>query len=197
MAISKEKLAAIINGTAKQLCSPEGDMLIEQSKNSLSGDYYNPSPTEFDYDAQQYDSLFYGEMNETKNMGDIKYNEASASNSKLPEHIKQSMLTEKIDASALSNVSVLDQLGIKPTKPSKPKKTITENSTPHYQPNNSGIDYSIIKAIVNECLKEHSKQQLNESNSLKTIALSGGTISLVDNKGNIYKAKLEKINNKG
>ena len=38
--------------------------------------------------------------------------------------------------------------------------------------------------------------QLNESASLQTIGLQNGNISLVDNKGNIYKAKLEKIGNK-
>ena len=52
------------------------------------------------------------------------------------------------------------------------------------------------KNLVNECLNEYfSKQSLNESTSLQTIGLSNGTISLVDNKGNIFKAKLEKIGN--
>ena len=61
----------------------------------------------------------------------------------------------------------------------------------------STIDYNIIKAIVNECLNEYfSKQPLNESATLKTIGLSNGNISIVDNKGNVYKAKLEKIGNK-
>ena len=41
-----------------------------------------------------------------------------------------------------------------------------------------------------------NKQPLNESASLQTIGLQNGNISLVDNKGNIYKAKLEKIGNK-
>ena len=39
------------------------------------------------------------------------------------------------------------------------------------------------------------KQPLNESASLQTIGLSNGVISLVDNKGNVFKAKLEKIGN--
>ena len=73
----------------------------------------------------------------------------------------------------------------------QPQQVVRENI---YAPNNTNIDYSIIKAIVNECLKEHLGQQtLNESATLKTIALKEGTISLVDNKGNIFKAKLEKI----
>ena len=45
-------------------------------------------------------------------------------------------------------------------------------------------------------IKEHfEKQTITESTNLKTIALKEGTISLVDNKGNVYKAKLEKIGN--
>ena len=62
-------------------------------------------------------------------------------------------------------------------------------------PNN--VDYSIIKAVVNECLKEYfGKQPLNEGiSALETVALKGKTISLVDNKGNIYQGNLKLIGN--
>ena len=99
-----------------------------------------------------------------------------------------------IDTSSLSQTSVLDSLGIKP-EVTKPKTVMRENVS--YTQPQSSIDYSIIKAIVNECLNEYfNKQQLNESSSLKTIGLKEGVISLVDNKGNVFKAKLEKIGNK-
>jgi hypothetical protein len=76
------------------------------------------------------------------------------------------------------------------------KRQIQENVQTAPISNTGGVDYSIIKAIVNECLKEHfSKQTLNESTSLQTIGISNGTISLVDSKGNVFKAKLEKIGN--
>lgn len=54
------------------------------------------------------------------------------------------------------------------------------------------VDYSIIKAIINECLNE----RLQDSGTLTSIGLKAGKITLVDNKGNVYQAKLEKIGNK-
>lgn len=193
MAISKEQLASIINGRAKHLCNPEGDKLVEgytRGNNNID----NPNPSNYDYDADIYDNMYLSTINEHKN-NDIIYSESSAFNSKLPENIKRSMLEQRIDTSALGQTSVLDSLGIKPT----PKHTLKRspvNEEVKTTSNTNGIDYTIIKAIVNECLKEHfSKQTLNENASLQTIGLSNGTISLVDNKGNVFKAKLEKIGN--
>jgi hypothetical protein len=124
----------------------------------------------------------------------LQYSNASASNSKMPEYIKQSMLENRIDTSGLGQTSVLDTLGVKPQKKTQQRRPMNEQSRPMQ---GASVDYSIIKAIINECLNEYfSKQPLNESTTLKTIGLTGGNISLVDNKGNIYKAKLEKIGNK-
>jgi hypothetical protein len=106
------------------------------------------------------------------------------------------MLEQRIDTTSLGQTSVLDSIGIKPLKKPMAKRQIQENVQTAPISNTGGVDYSIIKAIVNECLKEHfSKQTLNESTSLQTIGISNGTISLVDSKGNVFKAKLEKIGN--
>ena len=57
------------------------------------------------------------------------------------------------------------------------------------------VDYTIIKAIVSECIKEYfSKQPINES-SIKTIALGKGTIKIVGANGDVFQAKLEKVGN--
>lgn len=196
MAISKDQLAAIITGKARHLCNPEGDKMVESKMTHTKKDLDNPDPSMYDKDAIMFDSMYSASLSEADNGRDMSYNEYTSSKSKLPEHIKQSMLNERIDVSSLSNNSVLDSLGIKP-EPTSKRKQVNENRQPQYTPMQSNIDYSIIKAIVNECLNEYfAKQQLNESTSLKTIGLSNGTISLVDNKGNVFKAKLEKIGNK-
>jgi hypothetical protein len=123
------------------------------------------------------------------------YHNNELTNSRMQEFIKQSMLEHHIDTSSLGNTSVLDTLNIKPQRRNVQKRTVMSEQTNAAQ--NSTIDYNIIKAIVNECLNEYfSKQPLNESATLKTIGLSNGNISIVDNKGNVYKAKLEKIGNK-
>ena len=55
---------------------------------------------------------------------------------------------------------------------------------------NNGIDYSIIKAIVNECLKEYSKQQLNEGVVSGLRFAKGNKIQFLDSKGNLYEGVL-------
>ena len=59
-----------------------------------------------------------------------------------------------------------------------------------------GIDYSLIKTIVNECIETKlnevlSKGLLTEGATLSGIGLKNGKIKIVDNKGNVYSAKLE------
>ena len=191
MAIDKNKLASIISGRARELCSSEGDKRINNFKGSYNG--ADPDPNSFnDYEA--YDKMFLSEASSSP-VKDIDYNSENLEYSKLPDSIKNSFATQKIDMTNAGGLSVLDDLGIV-----KQKKQIKEQSTmpvPKQNIVNASVDYSIIKAIVNECLKEYfGKQPINESNTLNTIGLKNGNISLVDNKGNIYKAKLEKIGNK-
>lgn len=194
MAISKEQLASIISGRAKHLCNPEGDRLIEGYTRGNNGGS-NPDPSSYDYDAEQFDRMYLSTLDEDRESRDINYSTSSAANSRMPEHIKKSMLEQRIDTSGLGQTSVLDTLGVKVPKKQQRRQQVTEQVSA--QPSvSAGVDYTIIKAIVNECLKEYfSKQSLNESTSLQTIGLSNGTISLVDNKGNVFKAKLEKIGN--
>lgn len=171
MAIDKNKLSSIINN-ARTLCSPEGDRKINMVKTS------NKSTL----DAEP--------IYESNDMG-ISYDKAV--NSKMPEFIKNSMLNERIEMPG-SSVSILDELNVPAyTKPMTNVNVLKENTTQV----NSNVDYSIIKAIVNECLREYfnNKQSINESTTLQTIGLQNGNISLVDNKGNVYKAKLVKIGN--
>ena len=193
MAISKEQLASIISGRAKHLCNTEGDRLIEGYTRGANGG--NPDPSIYDYDADSFDRMYLSTLDEGRESMGINYSTSTAANSKMPEHIKKSMLEQRIDTSVLGQTSVLDTLGVKAPSKKQIRSQVTEQVA-QASPVTAGIDYSIIKAIVNECLKEYfSKQQLNESTSLQTIGLSNGTISLVDNKGNVFKAKLEKIGN--
>ena len=198
MAISKEQLASIISGRAAQLCSPEGNKLIEShtGKQSMHGDFNNPDPSSYDDDAYAFDSMYLSTLDENDER-DIQYSNATASNSRMPDNIKKSMLENRIDTSALGQTSVLDGLGVKPQKKSQQRRQpIQEQVTTVASVPQTSVDYTIIKAIVNECLNEYFKKRpLNESASLQTIGLSNGVISLVDNKGNVFKAKLEKIGN--
>ena len=198
--MDKNKLAAIIQGKARAMCTPEYDRKINEATNIRKGrptnniQYYDPDPASFD-DYQEYDDMYLSESSQGVNSNDMVYTNETVRNSNLPDAVKQSLMEERINMK--SNISVTDDLfSSMPQQPKqKTKKRVNEQvSSINNTAQPSTIDYSIIKAIVNECLKEHLGQQtLNESTTLKTIALKEGTISLVDNKGNIFKAKLEKI----
>lgn len=206
MGISKEQLAHIITGRAKNLCNPEGDRLVEGYSNRGGGasGNFDPNPSSYDADAEAFDSMYLSSYDDEPSYS-VNENHSPSysaiSNSRMPEDIKRSMLEHQIDTSKLGNMSVLDSIGVKTppqmqSQTKRPKRQITEQTSSVSAQNNQTIDYSIIKAIINECLNERfGKQSLNESSSLQAISLNKGTISLIDNKGNIFKAKLEKIGN--
>lgn len=201
MPISKEQLGNIIASKAAALCRPEYDNAKSVSRSNISEGFGGPSPSDFDGDADKWDAMFSDSAYEDYGQSrprDIQYSNAGAARSQMPDAIKKSMMENRIDVSGLGNSSVLDSLGVKGkpmTAPTQKRKQVVTEQTAlqQYVPQVGGVDYSIIKAIVSECIKEYfQKQPLNES-SIKTIALKSGTISLVDNGGNIYRAKLEKV----
>lgn len=191
MAVSKQQLEQIL-GKARDLCNPEGDRLIESYKSQNSND---PDPSDYD-DYSEFDKMYlneeesYPQQKRKPQAKDIRYNQATAANSRMPENIKQSMLNEVIDANPLGDLNIPQR------KPQKRQQIREEQQYQQPMQGGGSVDYSIIKAIVNECLNEYfSRQHLNESNTLTTIGLKAGTIKLVDNKGNVYSADLKKLGN--
>ena len=202
MAISKDRLAAIISGKAAKLCSSESQKQIKALGTSMSNRLDEATMQGADM-AAQYEAMLGYNSDENSDSRDISFTSDDVQLSNLPEHIKKSMLEHNIDRSGLGGTSVLDSMGIKPKKNVKvtQRTPITEQqqmpqqyAMPSVQNN---VDYSIIRAVVNECLKEYfGKQPLNEGiSALETVALKGKTISLVDNKGNIYQGNLKLVGN--
>ena len=194
MAISKEKLAAIIQNN-RQLCNSAGDRLVNSKKRN--NDYGNVN-----YDTTINETYNYEESNIITDT--VDFSKENFDNSKLPDKIKESFKNNKIDTTKLAGFSILDELNIKPQNKQVVENKQVVNEIQHIQQppqqqiiqNTQPIDYSIIKAIVNECLREQlSHQVINESANLNSIKIEQGTISLIDNKGNVFRAKLEKIAN--
>ena len=174
MGLSHEQLAAIIGGKARELCSPEGESMInEAARINRGNNYYDEDPSNYDGDAAYFDSLYTSEAEPPRrrtNSGDIQFSEAGLEKSRMDERIKKSLMENPIDRSGLdpNSRSVLDSMNIPPKQ--RPKREQV-NEQMSYR-NNGGIDYSIIKAIVNECLNEYfSKNPLNENATLSTIGL--------------------------
>lgn len=195
MAFSKEDLAQIISGKARELCTPEA--LQQRSVHNISGgnrlnEDYNEGYGDENYHDPFVNDSSYEITPSMNNSKDMQISAKRVAESKLPDTIKKMMIENPIDVSGLDpHKSVLSGLNIQ-----SPKRQ--ENIKETYQPQmniNNGVDYSLIKVIIEECIdrkmKEYvSKQSLNE-NTLKTIGLSEGKIKLVDNKGNVFISKLE------
>lgn len=199
MPVTKEQLASIINGSAKELCMQHAAETSAQERQPMyeqrGGGYQNPSryskEAAYDREMEKYDKMLFGD--DDINEG-LVYNAQTASRSRMPENIKQSMLNEQIDVSKLNgNASVLDDMGLNiPRYPQRPRQ---EQIGEHYQ--GGMVDYNTLKSIVFECLDEYfSKKPLNESSTLKTIGLKDGKITLIDSSGNAYGAKLQKLEKK-
>lgn len=75
----------------------------------------------------------------------------------------------------------------------QPQPQYRPQATTYTQAPSGGIDYSLIKMIVNEAVKEAmgNAQQLNESAVANIKMKSGGVIQLVDKKGNLYEGVLK------
>lgn len=124
-----------------------------------------------------------------------QYPQQGTNHTRIPSFIKESMESHPIDTSVfdpnpLNRVKIPEQQPIQEQVVARPQANT-------YAPQ-AGVDYSVMRAIINECLetklKEHSV--LNESSSpIKTILLKEGMIKIVDNKGNIFEAKLKKVGN--
>ena len=133
-------------------------------------------------------------------------------NNNLPPEILESMMSNKIDTSSLGNGisstgSILDQLnGITKgkllenakQKNEKPKQIVNEEKLP------STIDYSVIKSIVEDCMRKYSSsikksiinenKKINEDNSLQAMKI-GNKFSFITKNGDLYEANLKFIKN--
>ena len=170
--------------------------------------YAQSSPQVGGMSASQLDSFFCGDdiPQSQSSSAPIKnidnYTDSDIENSNLPDFIKESFKKEKIEIKDESSInSVLDKMQKNITPDRKKVSVINEESSPVTAPHpalvSNGVDYSIIRAIVKDCLESYMpKVNLNESASLDSIAINkNGQISFIDTKGNIFTAKLQKTGN--
>lgn len=118
----------------------------------------------------------------------------SFANSKLPKEILDELYTNPIDTN-VGNGSMIEQL-LSPLESSNVPIT-NESAMPQKNmvqvPNVvNNIDYTIIKAIIDESVKRNLSEMLgNIGNDLKIIKINkGNKIQLIDTKGNLYESTL-------
>ena len=210
--MTQEDFMNNILGNAQRLCSQQGDAIINSKKVNAPTSKAMVDPESFggpvnssqdaNWDRMFLSEAAYSDNEPAKAPAQRPITKTTAAKSKVPDFIKESMMSTHIDTTALSS-NPLDRMDLSrfQNQAAPVKQQVNETVIPSVQNTTSGVDYSIIRAIVKECIDEKFKQlgltnngTLNE-NTLKTIHLKGGTINLVDNSGNIYSAKLKKEGN--
>lgn len=123
--------------------------------------------------------------------------------SKLPKEIVESMKNNPINqVGDVATPSILDQLNIIPQK----KEIVKEekNIITEVQNNNQNIDYSMIKMIVEDCIKKYTsalkksiinENKINENNNTLQAMKIGNKFSFITNEGDLYEAELKFIKN--
>jgi hypothetical protein len=200
---TKEMLASIISGRARQLAErTDEDLGMPMSPGARNSAVNESKKQSYGYSDREADAMFSAEYddNYADADDDIPYatsiTNEDIKRSALPNNILESITKNPIDKSGLSTSrSVVDSLGVQlPKKKPAPKQQVNEQN--YHGAAGGGVDYSIIKAIVNECLASYFNNNSLNENALKTIGIKKGKITLVDNSGNVYQARLEKIGNK-
>lgn len=194
---------------ARELCNEDIQVTPEMRQRHAAR---NSSPGVGGMSAEQLDSFFcgddvsssrsYSEADPYSTQDIDNFSDTDIEESKLPEAIKQSFLNERIEIKDNSSIEGIANQMSKTAKPQKRQVSVINEesfplkSSPSSQ-SSAGIDYSIIRAIVKDCLESYMpKGAINESATLDSIVLNkNGQISLVDTKGNVFTAKLQKTGN--
>ena len=113
-------------------------------------------------------------------------------NKNLPKEILESFSNNYIDTNALDpDRPVLDRIGV-----TNSNQQINETYQPVQQVIGGGVDYEIIKSIVENAVKKYvnalGKKVLTENNDLAMIQVGDKKINLVTKNGDIYEAALIK-----
>lgn len=144
-------------------------------------------------------------------------NGLSVAASNVPSAIREAFMKNPIDDSSLysafgnggEDVSFLNEMAeqtVAPTPPTNIREIVNEGlqqySQPQVQPLTSGVDYPMIRTIVEEIVRKYAqslnKKIISESkgsvNEVNTIAI-GKTFKFLDSQGNIYECVMKKVGN--
>ena len=200
MALSEEVLNKLITPNARALSSPNGDeYVIEKNIGNIN-----------DFD----DSMFLAETYDTPmnasstDYSSNNFNPERVKTTKMSHAILEDLKNNPIDTTAL-NAMMLESAGngnmtanneklnrmLSGAKKIEQKLDNDTKISRRPESFGGGIDYALIKTIVNECLEQKFGEMMekltSEWTTLKGIGLADGKIKLIDNKGNVFQAKLE------
>lgn len=221
-ALSEDVLRKLITPNAKALSSPKGDKIIDEGRVGNIDDFDDSMFLGETYEEPVDMPSKGGYLSEdaaakARAMTDYSsndFNPERVKNSRISSAILEDMVKHPIDTTALNaqrlesasgnlnenmdrfsrmvaGAKMVDQRTNELDGKSPVRRQVTESVG-----GGPGIDYALIKTIVNECIEAKFNEMaqrgvLNEGTTIKGIGLSNGKIKLVDNKGNVFSAKLE------
>lgn len=218
MANVDENISRFMNAKdrARKLIQMDANGTLDEVKKNAE------SNGKLSYDSEGYVNSTIMEQNsipkDLNQYNNIQPQDFHINKSKLPVEILESFKSKQIDTTLLnggmgkSNGSVLDQLDmltngkvLQQENIQKPQQKQIVQETIQVQPQvTSTVDYSMIKMIVEECMRKYTsalKKQIlseskstQESNTLQAMKI-GNKFSFIDSKGNLYEATLKKIKN--
>ena len=220
-ALSEDVLKKLISPNARALSTPKGDEFIDEGRVGKADDFddsmflaetYN-EPLDMQSNGGYLSESVAAKARAMTDYSSNDFNPERVKNSKMLSAIKEEMIKNPIDTAALNSQMLESAAGGNPANNNRlmrmvsaakkvdaraseldgkgmPKRPMNE------QAYGGGIDYALIKTIINECIETKfnemaQKGLLNEGTTVKGIGLSNGKIKLVDNKGNVFSAKLE------
>lgn len=220
MALSEDVLKKLITPNAKALSSPQGDKFIDEGPVGRGDDFDDSMFLAETYEEPanvRSNGGYLGEDTVAKaraltDYSSNDFNPDRVRNTRMSNAILEDMVKHPIDTTALNaqklesasgNLSenmdrfskmvagakMVDRRASELDGKGSTRRQVTESA-------GGGIDYALIKTIVNECIEQKLSEitergLLSEGTTLKGIGLSEGKIKLVDNKGNVFQAKLE------
>lgn len=219
MALSEDVLKKLITPNAKALSSPQGDEFIDEGRIGRADDFDDSMFLAETYEepgSMQSNGGYLSENAAAKaraltDYSSNNFNPERVKNTRMNSAILQDIVKHPIDTTPL-NTQLIESAGngnaaannarlnkmlsgakkVEQRLGNTPAKTQIQEQTGV----GSVIDYALIKSIVNECIETKFNEMaqrglLNEGTTVKGIGLSNGKIKLVDNKGNVFSAKLE------
>ena len=222
MALSEDVLKKLITPNAKALSSPKGDKIIDEGPVGRADDFDDSMFLAETYEEPGTVKSNGGYLSESTaakaraltDYSSNNFNPARVQSTRMSNAILEDMIKHPIDTAALNTQKLESASGNLSENMDRFSKMVagakmvdkrtseldgkgpTRRQVTESVGGGAGIDYALIKTIVNECLEQKLNEMaerglLNEGTTLKGIGLNEGKIKLVDNKGNVFQAKLE------
>ena len=180
--MNETQMNNILNRASQLMNDERFNAIVESTKATSDGSGNIISVDKGGYTRPSDDSVFYNDIKELSSNGKTG----------LPQEILESF--RKMPS--LSGDANIQQIGLNDLNinipKQQPQQVIKENI---YTPNNTNIDYSIIKAIVNECISsqmENIKQSLLNESTVKAFTIKDGNkVQFLSKNGDLYEGELK------